>query len=39
MWKNFEDTKANMDSYEMLTYMEYLECMKDPKQFGTDYMT
>jgi hypothetical protein len=25
MWKLFEDTKANIDSYGMPTYMDYLE--------------
>jgi hypothetical protein len=37
MWRNFEVTKANQDCYNKNSYVEYLEFMKDPKVFGTEY--
>jgi hypothetical protein len=36
MWRNFEVTKANQDCYNLNSYVEYLEFMKDPKVFGTE---
>ena len=37
MWRNFENTKANKDCYNMHSYMQYLEHMKNLKVFGTEY--
>jgi hypothetical protein len=37
MWRKFEETKANIDWYNKNSYMEYLEVMKTPTIFGTEY--
>jgi len=37
MWMKFDETKANIDCYNKNSYMEYLEFMKTPTVFGTEY--
>jgi hypothetical protein len=37
MWRKFEETKAYQDCYNMHSYMESLDFMKDPKNYGTEY--
>jgi len=37
MWRIFEETKANIDCYKKNSYMEYLEFVKTPTFFGTEY--
>jgi hypothetical protein len=37
MWRKFEETIANIDCYNKNSYMEYLEFMKTPTIFGTEY--
>jgi len=37
MWMKFDKTKANIDCYNKNSYMEYLEFMKTPTVFGTEY--
>jgi hypothetical protein len=38
MWRQFEETKINIDCYNMNSYMEYLEFMKTPMIFGKEYV-
>ena len=37
MWKRFEDTKANPDSYGKNSFLEYLGHMQNPSNYGTEY--
>jgi hypothetical protein len=37
MWIKFEETKANIDCCNKNSCMEYLEFMKTPTVFGTEY--
>jgi hypothetical protein len=37
MWRNFEESKANKDCYNMHSYMEYFDFLKYPKIFRTEY--
>jgi hypothetical protein len=37
MWRQFEETKINIDCYNKNSYMEYLEFMKTPTIFGIEY--
>jgi hypothetical protein len=37
MWRRFDETKENIDCYIKNSYMEYLEFMKSPTVFGTEY--
>jgi len=37
MWRRFDETKANIDCYNKNSYMEYLEFMKSPTVYGTEY--
>jgi len=37
MWMKFDETKANIDCCNKNSYMEYLEFMKTPTVFGTEY--
>ena len=37
MWKWFEDTKANPDSYGKNSFLEYLGHMQNPSNYGTEY--
>ena len=37
MWRKFDKTKVNIDCYNKNSYMEYLEFMKTPTAFGTEY--
>jgi hypothetical protein len=37
MWRRFDKTKANIDCYNKNSYMEYLEFMKSPTVYGTEY--
>jgi len=37
MWKRFEDTKANPDSYGKNSFLEYLSHMQNPSNYGTEY--
>jgi hypothetical protein len=37
MWMKFDEIKANIDCYNRNSYMEYLEFMKTPTVFGTEY--
>ena len=33
----FDETKVNIDCYNKKSYMKYLEFMKTPTVFGTEY--
>jgi len=37
MWMKFDKTKADIDCYNKNSYMEYLDFMKTPTVFGTEY--
>ncbi len=37
MWIKLDKTKANIDCYNKNSYMEYLEFMKSPTVYGTEY--
>jgi hypothetical protein len=37
MWRRFDESKANIDCYNKNSYMEYLEFMKSPTVYGTEY--
>jgi hypothetical protein len=37
LWMKFDETKANIDCYNKNSSMDYLEFMKTPTVFGTEY--
>jgi len=37
MWMKFDETKVNIDCLNKNSYMEYLEFIKTPTVFGTEY--
>jgi hypothetical protein len=37
MWRKFEENKTIIDCYNKNSYTEYLEFMKTPTIFGTEY--
>jgi hypothetical protein len=37
MMDKFEETKSNLDPYGKNKFFEYLDYMKDPTVYGTEY--